>query len=404
MRLIVVGGGAAGVFAACNAAAKHPDMEVILLEQSSNLLSKVKVSGGGRCNLTHNCSEIGEMIKKYPRGKNFLKKSFHEFFTNDTINWFESRGVKLKTEPDGRMFPVTNNSQTIIDILIKELNIHRVKIYFRKKVVNINKNQQWEVECLNNEIFKTDFLCIACGGLNKSSMFEFLQKTGHNFIPPVPSLFTFNLPLHPLKELMGIAVENAKISIPVLKKEESGPLLITHWGYSGPVVLKLSSFAARDLHNLEYNFKIRINWTGILKEPELKDIFSEKRNSSPSALVVNKVLVNIPSRLWKLQCYRSGITDNTRFADLSSTSRQQLINHILFDEYTVKGKTTFKEEFVTAGGIDLKEVNPLTMESRLHHKLFFAGEVLDVDGITGGFNFQHAWTSGYIASRLGESE
>lgn len=402
MRFIVIGGGAAGVFAACNAAALYPSMEVILLEQSSALLSKVKVSGGGRCNITHHCHDIGEMIKNYPRGKNFLKKSFHEFFTTDTIEWFEARGVKIKAEEDGRMFPVTDDSQTVINALIKELNLHRVKVYFRKKVVSINKSKKWEVECLNNEKFTADFVCVACGGLNKLQMFDFLKSTGHSIVPPVPSLFTFNFQPHPLKELMGVAVAHARVSIPFLKKEEYGPVLITHWGVSGPAVLKLSAFAARELYEIGYEFSVRINWCGEMKEQELRSLLQNIREISPQAHVENKLVVNLPSRLWKLQCQRSGIPDSMRYADLSSAAANRLIKHLLLDEYPVKGKTTFKEEFVTAGGVSLKEINPLTMESRLQPGLFFAGEVMDVDGVTGGFNFQHAWTSGFIAGRLGK--
>lgn len=402
MRFIVIGGGAAGVFAACNAAALYPSMEVILLEQSSALLSKVKVSGGGRCNITHHCHDIGEMIKNYPRGKNFLKKSFHEFFTTDTIEWFEARGVKIKAEEDGRMFPVTDDSQTVINALIKELNLHRVKVYFRKKVVSINKSKKWEVECLNNEKFTADFVCVACGGLNKLQMFDFLKSTGHSIVPPVPSLFTFNFQPHPLKELMGVAVAHARVSIPFLKKEEYGPVLITHWGVSGPAVLKLSAFAARELYEIGYEFSVRINWCGEMKEQELRSLLQNIRETSPQAHVENKLVVNLPSRLWKLQCQRSGIPGSMRYADLPSAAANRLIRHLLLDEYPVKGKTTFKEEFVTAGGVSLKEINPLTMESRLQPGLFFAGEVMDVDGVTGGFNFQHAWTSGFIAGRLGK--
>lgn len=402
MRFIVIGGGAAGVFAACNAAALYPSMEVILLEQSSALLSKVKVSGGGRCNITHHCHDIGEMIKNYPRGKNFLKKSFHEFFTTDTIEWFEARGVKIKAEEDGRMFPVTDDSQTVINALIKELNLHRVKVYFRKKVVSINKSKKWEVECLNNEKFTADFVCVACGGLNKLQMFDFLKSTGHSIVPPVPSLFTFNFQPHPLKELMGVAVAHARVSIPFLKKEEYGPVLITHWGVSGPAVLKLSAFAARELYEIGYEFSVRINWCGEMKEQELRSLLQNIREISPQAHVENKLVVNLPSRLWKLQCQRSGIPDSMRYADLPTATANRLIRHLLLDEYPVKGKTTFKEEFVTAGGVSLKEINPLTMESRLQPGLFFAGEVMDVDGVTGGFNFQHAWTSGFIAGRLGK--
>lgn len=401
MKLIVIGGGAAGVFAACNAARMHAGLEVVLLEQSANLLSKVKVSGGGRCNLTHYCNDIPEMIKCYPRGKNFLKKSFHNFFTQDTVEWFESRGVKLKTEADGRMFPVTDDSQTIISTLVNELNKYRVKLQFSTKVTEITKKEKWEVKCLNGATLQAAYVCIACGGLNKPSMFDFLKSTGHSIINPVPSLFTFNVYQHPLKELMGIAVENCSVSIPSIKMADEGPLLITHWGFSGPAVLKLSAFAARELKAVDYHFKIRINWLHTMKEPELRGLTDQKRITSSGAFIMNKQVGNLPQRLWKYLCKRAAIEDSTRWAALSAASRQKLMHHLLADEYEVRGKTTFKEEFVTAGGVKLSEVNPHTMESRLQKGLYFAGEILDVDGITGGYNFQHAWTSGYIASRLG---
>ena len=401
--LVVIGGGAAGFFCAVNAARMNPLLKVIIVEKSSKILSKVKVSGGGRCNVTHACFEIPELIKRYPRGQNFLKKTFHWFNTKNTIQWFEERGVQLKTEADGRMFPVTDNSQTIIDCLIKEANKYGVEILFNTEIKSIKRvNNFFQLETGNRQL-ETNYICIASGGYPKSSQFEWIKNLSHTIEEPVPSLFTFNIPADPIKELMGISVEKAIVKIIGTKFSQQGALLITHWGLSGPAVLKLSSFAARELYILNYDFKINVNWLPAYNEQTLKQKFLQVRNELATQKIVNRNPFFIPQRLWEYFLQRSGVNVNIRWADLPAKQQNILIKILCAQEFHVKGKTTFKEEFVTAGGIKLSEIDPNTMQSRIIPNIYFAGEVMDVDGITGGFNFQHAWTSGWIAGKaIGE--
>jgi predicted Rossmann fold flavoprotein len=397
--LLVVGGGAAGFFCAVNAARMNPQLKVLLLEKSNKLLSKVKVSGGGRCNVTHACFDIKDMSMNYPRGEHFVRKAFHQFFTTDTIEWFESRGVKLKTESDGRMFPVTDSSQSIIDCLLREANRYGVELLMNREVEKLKmENGKWNVMLKNNQLLEADFVCVAGGGFPKLSQFDWLKETGHTIVEPVPSLFTFNIPKHPLNELMGVSVSNAAIKIQQIKLKNSGPLLITHWGLSGPCVLKLSAWGARELHQLQYNFSISVNWLGDMKEEEVRNKIQETRYTSASKKISNTNLFQLPNRLWQFFLQQSEISDEMRWADLPAKAQNKLIQLLINHELNVQGKTTFKEEFVTAGGVSLKEVDANTMQSKLHKGLFFAGEILDADGITGGFNFQHAWTSGYIAA------
>jgi predicted Rossmann fold flavoprotein len=399
-KLAVIGGGAAGFFCAVNAARMNSSLEVIILEKTNKLLSKVRISGGGRCNVTHALFDITEMSKRYPRGQNFVKKTFHQFFTNDTIQWFEERGVQLKTEADGRMFPVTDSSETIVDCLIKEVNKYGVQIKMNTGVKTImREGDQWKIISEKEEILLADFLCVATGGYPKASMFDWIISTGHHIEDPVPSLFTFNLPAHSITELMGVAVEKVRIKIEGSKLSEDGPLLITHWGLSGPAVLKLSAKGARAFKDMDYRFKVHINWMPGMNEQPLKDHLQSLRSSSPSKMIANLNFSNLPNRLWSYLLETSGIKSETRVADLTAKSENALIRNLVDYVVEVRGKTTFKEEFVTAGGIDLSEVDPNTMMSRIHPNLFFAGEVLNVDGVTGGFNFQHAWTSGWIAAK-----
>jgi predicted Rossmann fold flavoprotein len=399
-HLIVIGGGAAGIFCAVNAARLNPALKVTLLEKSNKLLSKVKVSGGGRCNVTHACFDIKEMSFNYPRGEHFVRKAFHQFFTTDTSEWFQSRGVKLKTETDGRVFPVTDSSQTIIECLIHEANQYGVEILMNREVKGIRymAEGKWQIT-LTGEILECDFVCVASGGFPKLSQFDWLKGTGHAIVEQVPSLFTFNIPKHPLNELMGVSVPNATVKIQQTKLKNSGPLLITHWGLSGPCVLKLSSWGARELKKLNYNFTISVNWLGDAKEEETRIKIQETRSASASKKISNTNLFQLPNRLWQFLLLQSEINEDMRWADLPSKAQNKLIQLLVNHELNVTGKTTFKEEFVTAGGIALKEVDANTMQSKLHNGLFFAGEILDVDGITGGFNFQHAWTSGFIAAK-----
>jgi predicted Rossmann fold flavoprotein len=378
----------------------NPDLKVTLLEKSGKLLSKVKVSGGGRCNVTHACFEIVEMSKKYPRGGNFVKKTFHQFFTTDTIEWFKERGVSLKEEKDGRMFPVTDSSQTIVDCLLDEVNRYGVEIVLNAEVKNvIYREEKFYIKLPDSRLLTSDYLSIASGGYPKSSMFEWLKELGHTIEEPVPSLFTFNIPDHPIKELMGVSVENAKVKIIGTKLEQQGPLLITHWGLSGPAVLKLSAWGARELAIKNYDFKILVNWLTEYTEQELAQKFQSLRFDMATQKVYNKNPFGLPNRLWEFLLKYSEVNPERRWADLPSREANKLIKNLCNCEFTVKGKTTFKEEFVTAGGIKLNEIDHNTMMSKIVPNLFFAGEVMDVDGVTGGFNFQHAWTSGFIAGK-----
>lgn len=398
-RLVVIGGGAAGFFCAVNAARINPALHVIVLEKTSKLLSKVKISGGGRCNVTHALFDIVEMSKRYPRGQNFVKKTFHQFFTTDTIKWFEERGVKLKAEKDGRMFPVTDSSQTIIDCLMKEVNKYGVEIRPSTEVRSLKpENGRFVIELSDPRRLNADFVVLATGGYPKASMFDRLKNLGHTFSEPVPSLFTFNLPKHPITVLMGVNVEKARVKIEGNKLVEEGPILLTHWGLSGPAVLRLSAWGARELKEKNYDFKVHLNWLPNDDEQSLKETFQTLRKNNASKKISNQNF-GLPARLWEFLLEQSGINLHSRLADLPAKSENRLIKNLVDYVVEVKGKTTFKEEFVTAGGIALNEVDSNTMMSKKIPNLFFAGEVLDVDGITGGFNFQHAWTSGWIAAK-----
>lgn len=421
-RLVVIGGGAAGFFCAVNAARMHPLLEVIILEKTNKLLSKVRVSGGGRCNVTHACFEIAEMVKRYPRGANFVKKTFHQFFTTDTIQWFKERGVLLKTEPDGRMFPQSNTSQTIVDCLMKEAERYGVTVQTQSEVVGLEsvvnnpasgpkaldekkaKAQKITLKISSSgttdyRLLTTDYLCIACGGYPKSSMFSWLTATGHTIEPPVPSLFTFNMPGNAITQLMGVSVENTRVKIAGSKLETNGPLLITHWGMSGPAILKLSAWGARALAETDYTFTAIINWLPDFNEQTMRARMEELRFDIASQKISSKNPFSLPTRLWEYFLQQCSIKEDTRWADLPAAAQNKLVKILCAQECAVKGKTTFKEEFVTAGGIKLGEADANTMMSKLVPNLFFAGEILDVDGVTGGFNFQHAWTSAWIAAK-----
>jgi hypothetical protein len=399
-KLLVIGGGAAGFFCAVNAARLNPGLKVTLAEKSNKLLSKVRISGGGRCNVTHACFEIGEMIRRYPRGSSFLKKAFHQFFTSDTIDWFRERGVELKTESDGRMFPISDSSQTIIDCLLREANKFKVEILMNREVAAVKKNDRgFEVCFSNGENFLADEVCIACGGYPKAAQFTWLKQLGHSIEDPVPSLFTFNMPGNAITSLMGVVASHARVKIPGTKLQEQGPLLITHWGMSGPAILKLSAWGARELAARGWKFSVVINWLADNTEQQLRDQFAQMRFAFGSQKLSAKSSFGLPSRLWLFLLGISGIDVDTRWADLSSKAQNKLISNLCAYECAVNGKTTFKEEFVTAGGIKLQEVDANTMMSKKIPGLYFAGEILDIDGITGGFNFQNAWTTGFIAAK-----
>lgn len=406
-QLVVIGGGAAGFFCAVNAARLNPSLKVIVVEKTGKLLSKVKVSGGGRCNVTHACFDIAELSKRYPRGQHFVKKAFHQFFTTNTVQWFEERGVKLKAETDGRMFPITDSSQTIIDCLLREVNKFRVEIRMNSEVRSLVPGAgQFQLELADNRHLTADFVCVACGGYPKSLMFQWLINLGHSIEEPVPSLFTFNLPAgragipgHSITKLMGVSVDKARVKISGTKLEQEGPLLITHWGFSGPAVLKLSAWGARELKERNWEFGIIINWLPGYNEQQLAEKFQSLRFDMAAQKVMNKNPFGLPQRLWEYLLTFSEVNGERRWADLPAKEQNRVIRNLCNCAFDIKGKTTFKEEFVTAGGIQLNEVDPNTMMSKKVSNLFFAGEILDVDGVTGGFNFQHAWTSGFIAAK-----
>ena len=399
-RLVVIGGGAAGFFCAVNAARLNPNLDVTILERSNKVLSKVKVSGGGRCNVTHACFSIADMIRKYPRGASFLKKAFHHFFTNNTIAWFKERGVELKTEADGRMFPVTDDSQTIIDCLVKEANKYRVEIMMNKEVKGLLRiNNKWQLELKDANILEADMVCIASGGYPKITQYDWLNGCNHEVEEPVPSLFTFNMPGNSITALMGVSVEKAAVKITGSKLAEEGPLLITHWGMSGPAILKLSAWGARELAQKNWHFSILVNWIPGFNENSLREKFQKLRFEMAARKMMNANPFALPARLWEHILVTSGIGADLRWADLPAAAQNKLIKNLCTGEYAVKGKTTFKEEFVTAGGIQLPEIDFNTMQSKKFSGLFFAGEVLNIDGVTGGYNFQNAWTTGWIAAK-----
>jgi len=398
-KLVVIGGGAAGFFCAVNAARMNPLLEVILLEKSSKLLSKVRVSGGGRCNLTHACFDREEMSRHYPRGQRFVKKAFHRFFTTDTIQWFEERGVPLKTEADGRMFPQSDNSESIVSCLLREVNQYKVDIRMNAEVLKLQKTVDgFDLHLSQGKTIVADYVCVACGGYPKTPMFDWLMQTGHTIESPVPSLFTFNIPAHPVTGLMGVSVPAASVKINGTKLEETGPLLITHWGLSGPAVLKLSARGARELAERNYHFPITVNWLPGQQDQQLALQFRGIRQELAAQKMGFRNPFALPQRLWDLLLELSGIDKEKRWADLPVKEQNKLVVNMVQCSFEVKGKTTFKEEFVTAGGIRLSDIDVNTMQSKILPGLYFAGEIMDVDGVTGGFNFQHAWTSGFIAA------
>lgn len=401
-KLVVIGGGAAGFFCAIHAKENYPDLEVVLFEKQNKLLQKVKVSGGGRCNVTHAVDSVPHLLQHYPRGKNFLKKVFFQFGPKETIDWFDKNDVPLHTEADGRMFPKTNSSQTIIDCLENRAAHLGVRIKMSAPVSAVKKTEDLFEITVNGQDYVSDYLCVACGGYPKSSQFDWLRKLGHNIIEPVPSLFTFNIKDNPdLKDLMGVSLEKASIRIQGTKANDIGPLLITHWGLSGPCVLKLSAWQARTLHDMGYEFSIMVNWIN-QTENELRENWNDIRNRMGS-LTFSKNPFGLAKRLWVYLIEKVGLSENSsdrKWSELKSKEQNKLIAILVGQNFEVKGKTTFKEEFVTCGGIDLKEVDPKSMESRIVSNLFFAGEVLNIDGVTGGFNFQNAWSTAAVAAKL----
>ena len=397
MKIIIIGGGAAGFFAAITAAEAHPKADIIILERGQDVLQKVKISGGGRCNVTHACFMPRELAKNYPRGERELMSPFSKFAAGDTIEWFEKRGVDLKIEEDGRMFPVSDDSQTIVDCLMNTATRRGVKILrgYRVDDLALDALGKWQIstpECR----FQADKVLLATG--SSTAVWSLLERLGHTIVKPVPSLFTFNIKDERLKDLLGISVPNAVVSVENEKLSETGPLLITHWGVSGPAILRLSAWGARVLNKRNYHFTIKINWTNNYTFKDVEDTLNDcKSNLYPKKYVSNTPQYELPNRLWQRLIAASEISETMRWADLSKRHIQNLANQITQGIYEVRGKSTFKEEFVTAGGVRLDEVNFKTFESKLLPNLYFAGEVLDIDAITGGFNFQAAWSGAWTA-------
>ncbi len=391
--LIVVGGGAAGVFAAIRAKETDPNAQVVLLEKSAVLLAKVRVSGGGRCNVTHCCFDPMQLVKNYPRGEKELIGPYHRFQAKDTMEWFEARGVYLKTEQDGRMFPVTDSSETIIECLLREAKKWSVDIRLRARIQQINKKEDgFELVMREGEPLLCKRVILATGSSVEGHAWA--ESLGHTIQKPVPSLFTFNIPTSPLKELSGNVVNPVELQIKNAPFAQTGPLLITHFGFSGPAALKLSAWGARYLHEKEYQIELLVNWLPSLPQQEIVKRLLALKNAQPQKTLTNENLFKLPKNLWKF--FIEPHTEK-KLRDFSQKEFQSLAEKLHKDTYKVSGKTTNKEEFVTCGGVTLKEVDFKTMQSKLCPGLFFAGEVLDIDGITGGFNFQNAWTTGYIA-------
>ena len=396
-KVIIIGGGAAGFFSAITTAESNQDLNTIILEKSSTVLQKVKISGGGRCNVTHACFDPKELTSYYPRGNKELLGPFHKFMTGDTMQWFEDRGVPLKIESDNRVFPVSNSSQSIIDVLLNEARKNDVKIQLNHRVENIeNENEKWKITT-NKGIFVADKILIASG--SNSNIWDLISTLGHTIIPPVPSLFTFKITDQRIKEIPGVSVANALVSIANSSFKSQGPLLITHWGISGPAVLKLSAFGARFLAEKNYQYNVHINWLSKPSYEVLDALKKMKKDHPKKQILLKSYFQEIPKRLWENLVIASEIKIEQRWADVSNKQLENLSNQLTKSVFNANGKTTFKEEFVTAGGIDLKEINFKRFESKLHKDLFFAGEVLNIDAVTGGFNFQNAWTGGYIAGK-----
>ncbi len=414
--VVVVGGGAAGFFAAIHVAEKNPSLKIAIFERGKNVLSKVKISGGGRCNVTHAEFDPKSLTQNYPRGEKELLGPFHTYSVPDTMAFFKERGIELKVENDGRIFPTTDSSQTIIDCFTKEvdrLNIRVLKNSAVKDFVYRKEHGDWQITTMNKHYY-TKKLLLASGSSNK--VWSLLEKMGHTIIPPVPSLFTFNISDKRLEGLQGLSTE-VSLEIPPKKHYESkitiqlksavntepvltsdGPILITHWGLSGPAILKLSAWGANILNEYHYNFRIKVNWVPEYNSGTMPQYLMQIKEMEAKKTVLRTKAFDIPRRLWVSLVKASGIPHSMKWAEVSKDSLHKLANELTACSLKVSGKSTFKEEFVTAGGVDLKEINFKTYESKLFPNLYFAGEIMNVDAITGGFNFQNAWTGAYIAA------
>jgi len=396
--LLVVGGGAGGFFSAINYATNNANKKVVILEKSKQVLAKVRVSGGGRCNVTHACFEPKELVKFFPRGKRELMGPFHQFMTGDTMEWFESRGVSLKIEDDNRVFPISNDSQTIIDCFESEVKELGIEVLKQQAVISfIQVNNYWEVET-EEQKYKTKNLLLATGG-NSPKILQALSELGLKTIENIPSLFTFNTKDIRFRGLAGLVAQTTEVKISKTKFKESGPLLVTHWGVSGPAILKLSAVSARDLQALDYKFNVQIDWNKNYDVEDIKEGFSEMRETNPKKSVVNTNLFELPKRLWVSLTEFSNIPKDKTWAEVGKKDLNRLQEAIKNSQIQVNGKSTNKEEFVSCGGVDLKEIDFTKFSVKKHENLYIVGEMLNIDALTGGFNFQAAWTGGWIAAK-----
>jgi len=402
MKIAIVGGGAAGFFASISAKEHNTDAEVVIFEKSQKLLSKVLVSGGGRCNVTNGCDSISELCSAYPRGGKSLKKAFHVFNNNHAIAWFESRGVPLVIQDDLRVFPQSGSSQNIIDCFLDEAKRLEIEIRTGKSVKTIipeNDKLGIVFEHQEDRPEKFDKVIVTTGGSHQRNGLNWLEKLGHKIENPVPSLFSFNMPDETITVLMGVSVDNSMVKVQGTKLISEGPLLITHWGMSGPAILKLSSFGARILHEMDYKFNIQVNWANERNAEMVSLLMNDIVKEHPHKSLSNFRPYNLPGRLWSYLLEKIGLSESRTWKEIGKKGMNRLVNVLTNDTYTVNGKSTFKDEFVTCGGVSLESVGLTTMESKVVKNLYFAGEVLDIDAITGGFNFQAAWTTGWIAGR-----
>ncbi len=403
MKIAIIGGGAAGFFSALAAKEFNPNASVLLFEQSGKLLSKVKVSGGGRCNVTHFCFDPKKLVENYPRGHRELLGPFHTFQPRDTIEWFKKRGVSLKKEDDGRMFPISDSSETIINCFYEEAKRLGVQIATLSKLIRIDQTKGgFTLSFKNKQPVFVDRLIMATGSAKAG--FEIGARFSHTIQPPVPSLFTFNVPAFPLSDLSGVSVNLAKLKVEGSEHAQVGPLLITHFGFSGPCALKLSAWAARELSEKKYEFTLLVDWIPNISEEKFRDKVQDLREHHPSKKLGSLKFDDLPRSLWKTLVDRSSLSPDTNLRSLGKSAITSLLKGLKYDRFDVKGKTTNKEEFVTCGGITLSEVNFKTMESKRVKHLFFCGEILDIDGVTGGFNFQSAWTTGWLAGKAAARE
>ncbi|WP_299669294.1 NAD(P)/FAD-dependent oxidoreductase [uncultured Polaribacter sp.] len=395
-KIIIIGGGAAGYFTAINAKESNPDLDITILEKGKDVLQKVKISGGGRCNVTHACFEPKELVKFYPRGEKELLGPFHKFMTGDTFEWFDDRGVPLKIESDNRVFPEANTSQAIIDCFQKAIDHLGIKVLTNHGVNSVMQKENTWIVNTKEQTFKADKVVIAAGSSKK--VWELCATLDHAIIAPVPSLFTFNINDKRIVDLLGISVPNATVTISGTKLEASGPLLITHWGMSGPAVLKLSAFGARILADKNYQYNVEVNWLSRPTDKILNVLLNLKKKEPRKTVILKSPFSEISKRLWERFVVFSDISKIQNWADVNNRQLENLANQLTKGMYNANGRTTFKDEFVTAGGVDLKEINFKRFESKKHKNLFFVGEVLNIDAVTGGFNFQNAWTGGYICA------